>query len=301
MTLIIYLRCQNGTIIIADRKQSNVSEASEITKKYYMPDNEEFIFSMSGDADRIDTIVNELKKDQTINFESIRPQLHKIMRESPDFGGDIKISTGLLLVKDDSNFQFHNVRLSNSFSTIIDENPRFRCYGVGSILADYLIRNFKPFNFDCKKALQYLIAIMNDVAERVDSVGGIDEFGFDILYISDSNEIKKETIYEDDNVEKIEHNFEPKEDFELNLFPEQKPIMETLSVEKDFEKEEKISKLDILPESYSLNLNNKTYQLRYKIENGTIENIVSDIDAKSLIITLNSTNDGILTIELPRE
>ena len=301
MTLIIYLRCQNGTIIIADRKQSNVSEASEITKKYYIPDNEEFLFSMSGDADRIDIIVNELKKDQTINSESIRPQLDKIMRESPDFRGDVKISTGLLLIKNNFDFRFHNVRLSNSLSTIIDENPRFRCYGEGSILADYLIRNFKPYNFDCKKALQYLIAIMNDVAERVDSVGSIDGFGFDILYISDSNEIKKETIYEKDNVGKIEHNFEPKDDFELNLFPKENPIMEMLSIEKDFEKKEKISKSDIRQKSYSLSLNSKTHHIRYKIENAIIEKIILDIEASSLIIAINSTNDGILTIELPRK
>src|SRR3972149_10566779 len=123
MTLIIYLQCTDGTIILTDRKQSNISAASEITKKYYIPNNEQFIFSMSGDADRIDTIVNELKKEQTLNSDTIRQRLDQIMRQSPDFGGEIKISSGLLLVKENTNFQFHNVRLSNTLSTIIDENP----------------------------------------------------------------------------------------------------------------------------------------------------------------------------------
>ena len=92
MTLIIYSKCSDGIIIIADRKESNFSDIGETTKKYYLPDNQEFLFAMAGDSDRIDTVVSDLKQDQTITLTNVRTRLAQIMKESPDFGGEIKFS-----------------------------------------------------------------------------------------------------------------------------------------------------------------------------------------------------------------
>lgn len=309
MTLIIYSKCSDGIIIIADRKESNFSDIGETTKKYYLPDNQEFLFTMAGDSDRIDTVVSDLKQDQTITSTNVRTRLTEIMKESPDFGGDIKFSNGFLLVKQNNGYQFHNVRLSNTLSTIIDENPPHKTYGQGSPIAEYLIRKFKPYNYKWHIACQFLIAIMNEVSGIVDSVGKLEDYGYDLILITNSGEIKTCTISDDLGISTIEYKFDTDDDKKIECLSDEKPsekieegYIEQLSVQPEEEfKASTASKKDFISKSYSVDFHGTSYTLNYKITNGVIFKIFSDIEAKSLIITMESTADGNLEVQIPRE
>jgi predicted secreted protein with PEFG-CTERM motif len=44
-----------------------------------------------------------------------------------------------------------------------------------------------------------------------------------------------------------------------------------------------------------------TFDVEYSIRGGTVKDMIIDFDGLSLIITIESTNDGILTLKMPRE
>lgn len=255
MTLIIYVKCVDGIIVILDRKESDFSSFGQITKKYHLPANQEFLLALAGDSDRIETIVSALISDSIIDGENIRQKLSEIIHASPNFGGEVKSSEGLLLIKNQNSFQFHNVRFTNTLQVIIDQNPEFRCYGDGAQIADYLIRKFNPQNFTWKKAIHYLISLMQEVAERIPSVGKIDEFGFDVIVIRDDGKLQSCTISDDYNINEIDFNFPSDESTEIECLSdeqftkieESKPIQ--VSKEADEQEEEKSKK--ILSESIS--------------------------------------------------
>lgn len=51
----------------------------------------------------------------------------------------------------------------------------------------------------------------------------------------------------------------------------------------------------------SLSIGDDEFDIRYMINGGTVESIDADPDTMTLLVTINSTGDGILTIDLPRD
>ena len=108
MTLIIYVRCKDATILALDKKESSTSDAGQGVKKYYMPTNREFVLALAGEGTRIEMIVSELHKNQDVDSSNVVKELHRIM-------GNIKLNdvesmvAGLLLIRDGSNVKLHDV------------------------------------------------------------------------------------------------------------------------------------------------------------------------------------------------
>jgi len=216
LTLIIYTKCKDATIVILDRKESNTSEVGQTTKKYYLPTNQEFMLALSGESIRIDTIVSDLQLDQSVDANTIRKKLYEIIKKSPLVGTE-NMSSGLLLIKDSNFFKFNNVWFSNSQKSIVEEDPPFKCYGEGSIIADYLIRKFNFLEFPAPVTCQHLIAIMQDVSKRIDSVGSIENYGFDLIVITDSGELKHATLSDKNGIKEIQCKFETSDDFDISF------------------------------------------------------------------------------------
>ena len=82
MTLIIYLRCNDAQIVALDRQESDSSGVGEFAKKYYIPDNREFIFALAGDSLRIATIVDKLYNDQSVAAATVRERLTAITKKT---------------------------------------------------------------------------------------------------------------------------------------------------------------------------------------------------------------------------
>jgi len=53
-------------------------------------------------------------------------------------------------------------------------------------------------------------------------------------------------------------------------------------------------------ETFSLEIDGKTYEITYEITGGSVKNMTADPDTKTLLVTINSTSDGVLTIHLPK-
>ncbi|RDJ30992.1 MAG: hypothetical protein DWQ18_04665 [Crenarchaeota archaeon] len=305
MTLILYLKCQDAQLIIADRKQTNSSSTSEISKKYYLPKNKEFLLALSGDVDRIFTIINELKSDQTINSDNARIKISQIMQNSPTFGGEIKVSSGLLMIKENTKYQFHQVHLSNSMQTIIDDAPKFKSYGDGIEIANHLIRKFKPYELEWKIALEYGLSILNEVSKSIESVGNIEDYGVDVILISNNEQIQHCTIEHSSEIQDIELNFDPvPKNFEC-IEAVSNPldnISENIQIsEPEFQALSQPSS-DVTEEGvFTTKFDNYSFDLPYSITKGKIRNIVPDSDSKSLIISVHTVGDGQLSIDIPRK
>lgn len=290
MTLIIFIQCADAIIVALDRKESNTSDVGQYTKKYYLPTNHEFVLALAGESIRIDTIVSDLHIDQNVTAQTIREKLYEIIESSPQIGNIESMSSGLLLIKDGNTIQFNNVWFTNSQKIIVAEDPKFKCYGEGSTLADFLIRKFDFENYSSEVACQYLVAIFQEVAKRVDSVGSIENYGLDLLVLKNDGELKQSTIHDSDGIEGIDCRFSPKDDFDFN-FSSSKIPKQSMS-----EKPKTETKQD----TKSIQTNEQNFSINYQINGGEITSITTDENANSLLIDLNATQDGDLTITLPR-
>jgi predicted secreted protein with PEFG-CTERM motif len=55
------------------------------------------------------------------------------------------------------------------------------------------------------------------------------------------------------------------------------------------------------PQTVSVEIEGQTYDIPYEVTGGTVQQVTADIDSKSLMVTINSTASGILTVWLPTE
>ena len=141
MTLIIYVRCKDATFLALDKKESYTSDAGQGIKKYYMPTNREFVLALAGEGTRIDMIISKIHNNQDITSSNIIKELHQVM-ENVKLNDRDSMVAGLLLIRDGNDVKFHDVQCGESRETITEDEPRFKHYGDGSYLVDYLIREF---------------------------------------------------------------------------------------------------------------------------------------------------------------
>ena len=78
-----------------------------------------------------------------------------------------------------------------------------KCYGSGKDLATYLIRKLDLPNLPCITACQHLAAIINDVAERIPSVGNLRDYGIDLIVLTNEGELWNRTIYDSTGIGEI--------------------------------------------------------------------------------------------------
>lgn len=310
MTLIIFNKCINGSILILDRKETDVSGIGQETKKYFFPKNKQFILALAGETLRIETIFSALELDKNVDATSITQKLDEIIHKIPIFSGSMADSVGLLLVKQSDSWEFHHVWFTNNNYVIERNDPRFKCYGDGSILTDYLMRKFNLDNLPWQESLSHLIAIMQEVSTTIDSVGDIQKFGFDI-FVFTKDEIKSGTIRNLGSIKNIMLDFQPiandetenllqtiptgeiseKSKLEIGKPNILKPLITNMHEDKEIEYSDKIHIID----------EKGTFDLSYSMQNGKLLNVVHDSEAFSLIFTLSATKDGKTSITIPRE
>src|SRR5438132_12201006 len=54
-------------------------------------------------------------------------------------------------------------------------------------------------------------------------------------------------------------------------------------------------------ETFSLEIAGQTYEIPYEITGGSVNNMTADTNTQTLLVTINSTDDGTLTIEIPNK
>ena len=178
MTLIVYARCTDGHILVADRKESDDANLPNPVRKYYMPDNKEFVLSLAGPSIMIDLVTNSLHGHQDITGETVIGSLRDV--DDSYFKGNVSdIITGVLMAKVDGKFKHYKVMISNSMKVIAEDDPDSKCYGSGSVIATYLMQKILPSPLGWMDALPLIIEIIDEVASVVDTVGSVSKYGVD--------------------------------------------------------------------------------------------------------------------------
>ncbi len=286
MTLIIYVKCTDAIVLVSDKKESDVFGAGQNVQKYYMPTNKEFVLALAGDGARIEMILSELqRKHYTAN--TVRDGLHQIIDKTRVNNVDSK-SSGMLLVRDGNNITFNNLWCSGNWHSIAECDPPFKYYGDGSHLVDYLIRKFDLSNLPWRKSCPYLIAIMDAVAERVDSVGSVRDYGVDWLVFTDGETLHG-TVRNTEGIGEIGWTCDIKNwtDFQ---FPATKSVPDEQAGAGRMADSAAIT----VKTDYG------NYSLNYQISGGQIMSVKPTKDDNTLLILLDATDDGELTITLPR-
>ena len=287
MTLIVYVKCADAAILATDKKESNTSDVGQGILKYYMPTNKEFVLALAGEGTRIDLIFSELRRNPDITGATVSNDLHRIMTETRANIRD-SMASGLLLVRDGDDFEFNEVWGTENQTSITKNEPPFKHYGNGSYLVDYLIRKFdlpgKPWKESCPR----LIEIMDDVAERADSVGGVNDYGIDLLVFT-NDEVLVETIRSTDGIGKIECKCDTKNWPGLqSKTPKSMPqgmIKNSMAANGA---------------TVTINAGGGDYRIGYQISSGKVTSVEPLEDACSLLISLDVVDDGELTVTMPR-
>lgn len=235
VTLIIYSKCSDATIIISDKKQNDaIANHSQVIRKYFLPNHQEYVIALAGDGTRADTITTPLEIEQT-SADNVREKIQSIVEIPRD--ENLGTSDGFLLLLNKKPFEFYHVWTAINKLGINHDNPQFECYGDGATLGKYLLHKFDLSELSWNIAIQYLISIMQEVAEHNDSVGNLDKFGFDFLIILDNCEIKSGIIDKNFVIQKIDANFTPDKSFTLDVINKKPTSQKTEVIERIKKKE----------------------------------------------------------------
>lgn len=152
----------------------------------------------------------------------------------------------------------------------------------------------RKFNFNKLSwldACQHLIAIIQDVSKRVDSVGSIENYGLDLIVITNNGELKQCIIYDSNGISGISCKYDLISNFDLPFisypFSQQKNISGTTDS-------------SLITKTKPLITDKHTFHVNYQIYGGEILSISPEPDSNSILIELESFSDGKLTLELDR-
>ncbi len=231
MTLIIYSKCKDAIIIISDKKQNDViSNHSQVIRKYFLPNHQEYVLALAGDGTRVDTITTPLDIEQT-STKNVKEKIRKIV-EIPR-GESLGTSDGFLLILNQKPYEFYHVWTTINKLGINHDNPQFECYGDGATLGKYFLHKFDLSEVSWNVAIQYLVSIMQEVAENNDSVGNLEKFGFDFLIILNTGEIKSGIFDKNFSPQKIDTDFKPNTDFKLDTITKKPSASKSNEITKE--------------------------------------------------------------------
>lgn len=188
MTLIAYAKCTDGQVLAVDRKESDYESMPSPVRKYYLPNNEQFVLALAGPSDMVDMIVDSLHSDQDITGETVKGALQG--EGGSLFPGNVDaVLSGILMARIGGQFRHYKVAISNSRKLIVEDDPDKRCYGSGEPVAMYLMNKLLPVPLPWKETLPLVAEIVDEVAGSVDGVGSIDKYGMDAFVFTDDGEV----------------------------------------------------------------------------------------------------------------
>ena len=286
MTLIVYAKCTDGHILVTDRKESDDANLPNPVRKYYMPDNKEFVLSLAGSSIMIDMVTNSLHAHQDITGETVMGSLRDV--DDSYFKGNVSdIITGVLMAKDGGKFKHCKVTISNSVKLITEDDPDSKCYGSGNVIATYLIQKILPSPRGWKDALPLIIEIIDEVSSAVDSVGSIAKYGADVFVFDNSGELQHHLVKSDNVVAGIQCSLVDASHAPSAL-PESTPSLRAVPTP------------DARTSQGRVPVAGTSLKISYEITGGSMGAVsLSDRDA-SVVIEITALSRGTVSVALPR-
>lgn len=206
MTLIIYLRCKDGSIISSDRQASERSGHSQEERKTFLSKTRDFIIGGSGTGFDVLRIFWRLSQDDSVNGNNIVEKLDELLKTyyEPFSTAEAKVHA-LLVTHETEKIAPYEIKIRGNQFYINPLNVRYRCCGIlaARIIADYLLSKKKLDELHWAEAAQYVIATMKEVGKEVDSVGRLEEFGFDITVMLDNGSAYQSENYTENSADLV--------------------------------------------------------------------------------------------------
>lgn len=191
MTLIIYMRCLDGSILISDRKESLGTGYGNEVKKIHVS-RRDFVLTGAGEGVTIDFIFDRLNSDDSVTGEKVTGNLRALLSKYFEGYSAVQGDAACILVTwQKERFVPYEVKITGGQPSVIHLAARHRCIGVSAaeVIANYLLRRISYINLPWKVAVPSVLAVMTEVAKEVDVVGRLEEYGFDIVVFTDKGEL----------------------------------------------------------------------------------------------------------------
>jgi len=186
MTFIIYLRCEDGCILISDRLSLTSFGVSREKQKCFVSQKADFFLGGAGDGLKVDHIFTKIDAEG-VNGDNVKQRLKEIIFEFHSVYTTIRANIDLILIACENGKPIpYEVKIRQDGTTAINQvtSPHL-CIGGESfdhLLAEYLLKKYKYTALPLQVATQFAIAVMKEISERQDSkIGNLRDYGFDIF------------------------------------------------------------------------------------------------------------------------
>jgi len=215
MTLAEYAKCRDAHIFVTDKQASAGTGTSRSARKAFLARNSQFALAFSGHESRVEPIFSALEADMGVDAANVVDRVQDIVshREVPfAMGYETNDSAeGLMLKREGNGYVPYKVTVTGRQFFSVPYDDVVGCFGDhdGVIIGRYLLGKRNILEFPWRLACKYLIAVMKDVAEKTHTVGRLEDYGFDILVLTDSDGCYERYRFNDPAVDTIAIEFEP--------------------------------------------------------------------------------------------
>jgi len=202
MTLVVYLRCKDGSILISDRQASEWSGESQEDTKTFISRTHDFVIGGAGTGFNVIQIFGRLTQDDSVDCSNIVSRLNELIESYRESFSNTKANiSALLITREKTRFVPYEIVIHGDQFYVNPITVGYRCCGLKAarIIANFFLKRKKLDEFPWTKAVHYVVATMKEVGKEVDGVGRLEEFGFDIIVMLDDGSVRVLKNYKDDN------------------------------------------------------------------------------------------------------
>ena len=181
MTLLVISRCKDCILALSDRRECVAqSDPNEVTK-YHLSDAGEIYIALAGDGEMAGDILSE----PSIRHPSGADVFRKIDRLAAKlFAGRPEGQVaGHLILSDGGEFKAYAISIAYGVLAYArNYDPIHTEGGIGAAaICENLARDLHLEDMPCEAAARCMHAMVSRIAETVESVGGYDRYGIDVV------------------------------------------------------------------------------------------------------------------------
>jgi len=182
MTLILYAKCKEGFVLIADKQGSLIGGEKMVVKKIFTSKNKKYILALAGDGSRIEQIYSMLK---TLNIDNkeIEEKIKSIIGMT--YQKNLGQIEGILLIKKGKDYEVFRIATDYQNIVVLPYDAPFACFGLGSgkTIATFFTQFIEIEKSNLRNITEFLISSLDIISKSYDGIGTL-ELGLVLNYNS---------------------------------------------------------------------------------------------------------------------
>jgi len=224
MTLLIYLPCKDGCILISDRLEVDLDGAKYEVDKIFVPQTCDFAIAGAGSSSIIETYFARMERSSEVDGNNVDQKFEEIMKEI--LPSEEKFTTERTKEVEFIIIASKGDTVEPFYAWVTAGEPYIRKIGKevpyyteeGGILLKYLLSKNRIYQkLTLFEAIPYAVAIMKEVSDNFLFVGGLEEYGFGIIAFSNECNVFINRNFRQ-KAASIDLSFQIKKDFDPTEF-----------------------------------------------------------------------------------